>query len=148
MRSRKEQRGFTLTEVLVSVIVLSIGLLGLASLQANSLKFNHSAYTRSQATHLVYSITDQMRANRQAALNGDYDVDRATTPGGSTVAAQTVAAWKADVANRLPAGEASICRSNDGQACDGAGNVFIVDVFWDDSRGEEPEQQFRFVTAL
>lgn len=146
--TRLRQRGFTLTEILVAVVVLSIGLLGLASLQANSLKFNHSAYLRSQATHLAYSITDQMRANRSATLNGSYDVDRATTPTGSTMAEQAVAVWKTNVANLLPSGEASICRSNDGQSCDGAGNVIIVDVFWDDSRGQEAEQSFRFVTAL
>ena len=42
--------GFTLLEVLVAVVVLSVGLLGLASLQVNGLRFNHSAYMRTQAT--------------------------------------------------------------------------------------------------
>lgn len=143
-----KQAGFTLTEVLVAVIVLSIGLLGLASLQANSLKFNHSAYMRSQATHLAYSITDQMRANRSAALAGAYDIARADAPSGSTLAATVLANWRNTISNTLPAGASAICRSNDGAGCDGAGNIFIVDIWWDDTRGQEAEQQFRFVTAL
>src|SRR3569833_2681867 len=44
------QRGFTMLEVLISVVVLSIGLLGIASLQATGQRNNHSAYLRSQAT--------------------------------------------------------------------------------------------------
>ena len=62
--------GFTLLEVLVALVILSIGLLGLAGLQAASLRYNHSSYLRSQATLIAYDIVDRMRANRQEALNG------------------------------------------------------------------------------
>lgn len=58
------QSGFTMIEVLIAVLVLSIGLLGLAGLQAASLHNNHSAYLRSQATLLAYGIADRMRANQ------------------------------------------------------------------------------------
>ncbi|HDP89759.1 MAG TPA: type IV pilus modification protein PilV [Thioalkalivibrio sp.] len=144
----RRQEGFTLTEVLVAVIVLSIGLLGLAGLQANSLKFNHSAYMRSQATHLAYSITDKMRANRSPALQGAYDVGLDETVSGSTVASQDLAAWKALIQSRLPDGKGGVCRSSNGNTCSGSGNIIIVDVQWDDSRGAESAQTFRFVTAL
>ena len=50
-------------EVLIAMLVLAIGLLGLASLQAQSLRFNHDSYVRSQATILAYEIMDKMRAN-------------------------------------------------------------------------------------
>lgn len=66
------QKGFTLIEVLVAILVLSIGLLGLAMLQVESLKHNTDAYYRTQATMLAYEIIDRMRANSDAALNGDY----------------------------------------------------------------------------
>jgi type IV pilus assembly protein PilV len=66
--SMKCNRGFTLLEVLVAVLVLSIGLLGLAGLQAASLRNNHSGYLRSQATILAYDYIDRMRANRDVAL--------------------------------------------------------------------------------
>ena len=57
-------RGFTLVEVLVALVVLSIGLLGVAALQLTSLRSNHSSAMRSQATFLAYDIIDRMRANR------------------------------------------------------------------------------------
>jgi type IV pilus assembly protein PilV len=55
--------GFTLLEVMVALLVLSIGLLGLAMLQATNLQFNTDAYTRTQATLFAYDIIDRMRAN-------------------------------------------------------------------------------------
>lgn len=63
----KNEAGFTLIEVLISVLVLAIGLLGLAGLQATGLKNNASAYHRTQATLLAYDIADRMRANRVEA---------------------------------------------------------------------------------
>ncbi len=67
------QTGFSLIEVLVALFVLSIGLLGLAMLQAQGMKFNSDAYFRTQATILAYDIIDRMRANRVAAGAGAYD---------------------------------------------------------------------------
>jgi type IV pilus assembly protein PilV len=61
-------KGFTLVEVLVSLVILSIGLLGIAKLMLVSSHANDSAYLRSQATALAYQMLDDMRANRQAAL--------------------------------------------------------------------------------
>jgi len=55
--------GFTLIEVLIAMLVLAVGLLGLAGLQATSLKNNQSAYNRSQATQLAYDMTDRIRSN-------------------------------------------------------------------------------------
>lgn len=67
--------GFTLLEVLVALIVLSIGLLGLSGLQTMGLRNNHSAFMRSQATLFAGNIIDHMRANRGAAMAGDYNID-------------------------------------------------------------------------
>lgn len=62
----KNSQGFTLLEVLITLVILAVGLLGLAGLQATGLKQNHSAYMRSQATQLAYDIADRMRANMTA----------------------------------------------------------------------------------
>jgi type IV pilus assembly protein PilV len=67
------QRGMTLIEVLIALLVLGVGLLGVAALQAIGLKTGHSAYERSQATMLAYDLADRMRARRADALNGAYD---------------------------------------------------------------------------
>jgi len=58
-----KQRGFTLIEALVAAIVLSVGLLGLAGLQATSQKLSQSAYQRTQAANLAYQMADAIRAN-------------------------------------------------------------------------------------
>ena len=59
----KKNTGFTLIEVLIAMIILAVGLLGLAGLQATTLKNNQSAYNRIKATQLAYDIADRMRAN-------------------------------------------------------------------------------------
>jgi type IV pilus assembly protein PilV len=77
-RGASRTRGFTLIEVLVSIVILSIGLLGIAKLMLFSSRSNDSAYLRSQATALAYEILDNMRANRQEAINKTYDTLAAT----------------------------------------------------------------------
>ncbi|SJM90508.1 Type IV pilus modification protein PilV [Crenothrix polyspora] len=59
--------GFTLIEVLIAMMILAVGLLGLAALQATSLRNNQSAFYYSQATQLAYDIADRMRANVASA---------------------------------------------------------------------------------
>jgi type IV pilus assembly protein PilV len=66
-RSRRRTKGFTLLEVLIALLVLSIGLLGLAGLQAFSMRNNQSANYRTQATNLAYQIADLARSYRGAA---------------------------------------------------------------------------------
>ncbi len=61
--------GFTLIEVLVAVVIMALGLLGLAALETSALAGNQSAYNRSLATQLAYDIADRMRANAGAAIN-------------------------------------------------------------------------------
>lgn len=70
--ARGSERGFTLIEILIAVLVLSFGLLGLAMLQATGLKYNTDSYTRTQATLAAYGIMDRIRANRTGADQGYY----------------------------------------------------------------------------
>jgi len=73
LRAPRTARGFTLIEVLVALVIFAIGLLGLAGLQSQSLKFNYSAFLRTQASFLAYDILDRMRANpEQATLKGNF----------------------------------------------------------------------------
>lgn len=70
----RHQAGVGLIEVLVAVLVLSIGFLGVAALQARSLSTNNSAMARSMATIASYSILDAMRADlSNAVTNGSYN---------------------------------------------------------------------------
>jgi len=139
-------RGLTLIEVLISLLILSIGILGLATLQTASLNFNTSASQRTQATVLAYDMADRMRANRQAALAGDYNIAfEDPTPACAasnlvgTVAAQDISAWRMALACRLPLATGSITRN---------GNEFTLTVLWDDSHGRETPLQLQVTTAL
>lgn len=69
--SRQSMQGITLIEVLVAVVILSVGLLGLAGLQMSTLRNNQSAFERSRAIMAIYSITDIMRTDMgdRGALN-------------------------------------------------------------------------------
>lgn len=134
------QKGVTMIEVLVAVVVLSIGLLGLAGLQSAGLTHNQSASFRSTATMMTYSILDSVRANRAAAINGSYNIaPGASLPSGSTVPEQDLSNWLSELALRLPAGAGAINVN---------GNVITVTVQWDDSRGALAAQQFVLTTRL
>ncbi|MGB5298560.1 MAG: type IV pilus modification protein PilV, partial [Thiogranum sp.] len=61
--------GFTLIEVMVAVLVMSIGLLGLASLQATSLRFNNDSSAQTQATYLANDMVDRMRTTVSRAAD-------------------------------------------------------------------------------
>lgn len=61
--------GFTLIEVLVTLLILAIGLLGVAALQVRGLQYNQDAYVRSQVSFLAYDISDRMRMNRTNMAN-------------------------------------------------------------------------------
>jgi type IV pilus assembly protein PilV len=108
MNHRKSQGGATLVEVLVAVLVLSIGLLGIAGLQLSALQNNRNAHVRSQASMLAYYIADRMRANRTVALTGGYDVDFGETPAGVTLNELDLRNWKTELANTLPSGDGEI----------------------------------------
>lgn len=78
-RQQSGCHGFSLLEVLVAIVVLSIGILGLASLQLQGLKFGTDSYLRTQATIIATDIIDRMMANRAGADNGSYIVAEAPT---------------------------------------------------------------------
>lgn len=140
------QSGFTLLEVLIAILVLSIGLLGLAGLMASSIRNNHSAYQRTQATWLAYDMIDRMRVNRASAIGAtvDYNIAIGTAASGSSGLAGTdVTGWKTTVANALPAGDGSVTVNTTSRA------VTVI-VQWNDSRGAggNNAQQLRVDTQL
>ena len=69
-----QQLGFSMLEVLITIFVISIGLLGVAGMQATSIKLSHESHLRSQASLLAYDMADRMRSNSASAINGAYDI--------------------------------------------------------------------------
>lgn len=138
----KKQCGFTLIEVLVSVVILGLGLLGLANLQTRGLAENQSAYFRSQATQLAYDIADKMRANSTSAANYKTAFmspsDAKCTKGGNPctscaintpctsaqMAVSDLYDWNNDL-KILPNGTGAITEN---------GGIYTVTVSWDDAK--------------
>lgn len=154
--SMSRHKGYTLIEVLIALVIMSIGMLGMAGLQMTSLKQNQSAYMRSQATLLAYDIVDRMRANVDAVDSGDYFAETSTTTGSCSssngctdaqMAATDLAQWRTVLATELPSGNGRVCRGLNPEAetagaptCDSNSDTdlpVVVFVWWNDERTDD-----------
>jgi len=133
--------GFSLVEVLVAVVVLAVGLLGMASLQLSVLKANDSSRLRTIAIHATYDLIDRMRADPAVVLGS---LGLKATLAGNACAGTLTKRWQKDFcAFGLPAplnaGSTNAvevdCNSTSTTTGCGTGNCRIV-VRWLDARGE------------
>ncbi len=124
------QRGVGLIEVLIAVLVLSIGLLGLASLQVRTLRNSASARERGVAVVESHAIIDAMRANQDRATSDDFNIAlTAPAPGGSTFAQVTLREWRTNLIRSLGAGATGSVNC--------AVTACTVVIQWNDSRGTQ-----------
>ncbi|MDP5240135.1 type IV pilus modification protein PilV [Uliginosibacterium sp. 31-16] len=141
-QKKTKQRGATLVEVLVAMVVMSLGILGFSALQITGLSSNKVAMDRSHASILAYSIADAMRANRTAAIAENYD--RAlgdAVPTGTSTAETDISNWLTEIAARLPSGDGSI----DVSAVTGEVTITIA---WDESKSGAPSNSFSVRSRL
>jgi type IV pilus assembly protein PilV len=148
---RSGQRGFSLIEVLVTMVVVAVGLMGLISLMLRGVQANASSGLRSAAIRQAYDMTDRMRANIKDVQAGDYN---AIVPPGSTSGCPittTVVSppsasglsscsgnaceWARANAKNLPSGAGAVCKAN-------ADNWYTIYVSWDDSKQGSPDKTF------
>jgi type IV pilus assembly protein PilV len=135
LASRYRAAGFTLIEVLVALVVLSIGLLGVAGLQIVGLRGNLSAASRTQASYLAEDIIDRMRANYTAARGPagaghlQYQLTMGATAPTATdaTAISDVTTWLTEL-QTLPSGKGSI-------NVDAVTSVVTVTIQWLDTPG-------------
>lgn len=148
MKLRSEQ-GFSLIEVLVAVLVLTIGLLGLFGMQLAGVKSNQSAYFRTQASLLASDMADRLRFNSDRAIAGGYDgfstansnVEKPSCWNTSTGCNETslVDLDKAEWTESVEGGDdtAILLPNASGTIVRGAGNLFTVQIQWDETTWDE-----------
>ena len=143
--SANSSHGFTFIEVLIAVLVISIGLLGMAGLQTAGIQQSHASYLKTQASILAYDMADRMRANLQGVTDGNYDnvhsidspvnskpgcISSNTACNAAQTASYDVYQWTnkssdGSVAKLLPSGNGTITQN---------GGIFTITVMWDEAR--------------
>ena len=71
----RHHQGYTLIEVLIAVVILSIGLLGMAGIQLKGMRGTQNSFLRTEAANLANSMAERMHANPSAAQNSDATLD-------------------------------------------------------------------------
>ncbi|KAB0483433.1 type IV pilus assembly protein PilV [Pseudomonas reinekei] len=116
------QDGMTLIEVLVALLILSVGLLGAAAFQLNALKYTDSARMTSQASFIAYDMMDRIRANSAA----DYTVTPPTSGNLNVARDQDLYDFNSNIVNfGGPTATGSIALNQ---------RVYTITITWDDSR--------------
>ncbi|WP_116812972.1 type IV pilus modification protein PilV [Steroidobacter cummioxidans] len=132
--SVREQAGVGLIEVLIALLVLSIGMLGMAGLQMWSLQSNQGAMERGMAVMQTHTIADAMRANRVTATNNGFNIEPGAAIGNGEArtpySRAALIAWRQSLLDNLGEG------ATGGVACDGA--VCTIVVRWQDRQPLAP----------
>lgn len=149
---RGGQSGFTMVETLVALVVLAIGLLGIAALLLKSLQSGRTATYRTQAVNLAADLADRIRSNRTAGnayatLFGDMPavVGTCDTTGGcsdASLAATDLARWKDRLDELLPDGQGQVAVVAPVAA--GEPTNYTVTVRWTEA-GEAAQVTFQLV---
>jgi type IV pilus assembly protein PilV len=131
----KKQQGATLLEVLITVVILSVGVLGAVKMQILSLQGVNSSYNHGLAAHLANDMADRMRINSVSVLANSYNHTAAPAAypdcaanacTNAQLASFDIGDWQAEIANKMPGITGEVERA--------AGNNFIVTIRWDDDR--------------
>ncbi len=120
--SKAAQEGMTLIEVLVALLILSVGLLGAAALQLNALKYTDSARMTSQASFIAYDMMDRIRANAAA----DYTITPPTSGNLNVARDQDLYDFTRNIISFGGATATGNISLNQG--------VYTITINWDDSR--------------
>lgn len=163
MRLLNLQKGASLIEVLISAVILSVGLLGMAGLQLEGTKKRKQAEVKAIAAIEANDLIDRMRANLQASDAKQYDMTQSTpnlfgsclgeSSGNCTpeqMAQTDLSEWLSRLTQNFPNGNGYICvTSNPGNIgtplnCDGNGDFYAVSISWSDQNGENNEFRMSF----
>jgi type IV pilus assembly protein PilV len=130
----RRQRGDTMIEVLVTIIIIAVGVLGAAALQVTTLKNLSSSHSASVAAIVAQDFSERMRANpdgnyvHSAAPTSTTDCVIAACAAASDLAAYDMETWWAQVTTVLPSGSGEV------ELLAGSANIFVLTVRWDEDR--------------
>ena len=166
------QRGFTLLEVLITVVIFSVGLLGIAGLQMTGMKHTHNSHLRSVATTQAIDMADRMRANMEGVQGGEYvkafncttsSVDCASSPcTAAQLAEYDMCQWTSETTAALPGGAlagAAVCLDDSpaptsatknwvgSWECSDTGNIFAIKIQWAERALDEDDQDTAGITT-
>ena len=130
----RRELGFSMIEILITLVILSIGLLGIAGLQLTGLQSNRSAYYRSQATVIAYDMIDRMRTNVDGVSANDYDnantanlpsdpncINSSSGCSAASLADNDIREWADDITSILPSGSGTITNN---------AGIYTINVSW------------------
>lgn len=149
LESARYQGGFSMIEVLVTMLIITLALLGTAGLQSYSMRLNQGGQFRSQAVFLVADLAERIEANKLAALAGDYVLVNSSLAGNlstacyqsacaqSALAAYDLSVWANVVASSLPQSSWSV-----EQTVSGNPSTYVITVRWVDRRENTTQAAF------
>ena len=146
-----QQKGLGILEVLIAVLLISIGFLAVARMQVESMQFSQSSYNKSQAYFMTNDIIDRMRANVRGVIDGHYDnkltTNSYTAPDCSTnactpeqIASKDLSEWRENLhpSNNarpvLPGSDSIVAK---GEIVANGDNTFTVNIAWAENGAEE-----------
>lgn len=164
MDKYNRQSGFTLLEVLVTVVIISFGAIGAAGLQIRAQQFSHSAYLNTQVTLLGHDMSERMRANPAGIEGKKYHLVAPKSHkncfsiigcDSTQMAENDMYEWAGKHSRSgisvLPQGVAVVCidsTPDDGSSknaeCDGVGNTYAIKIWW---RNMEDETVRTIITS-
>lgn len=131
----KRQFGVSLLEVMIAVLVLGIGVLGVAGLQSSALRNTMSAQERTLLTVMVSELSEQITANEQALARNTNALPRADFVGDCNAPGAAIAAWVNNVRQIVSDSACPTVQQ------DIVARLFTISMVWDDSRGTAGSEQ-------
>lgn len=141
-RNARRIGGMTIIEVLVTLVIISVGLLGVVALQLTTLRNNQNSSVRSQAAMLAGDMLDRMRSNRYDRTTDEgperfrigFDDEEPATPEGDDIVR-----WRRVLAGQLPGGRGAIAYDEDS-------NLVTITIEWGERSDNPDERTLSFVT--
>ncbi len=131
IRSPRKQSGFSLVEVLIALVIMSVGMLGIAGLYVHSMQAGRTSMLRHHAVTLVGDVADRIRANPRAGIAYEGPgLDGSCVSGvvncdDVAMAEHDILLWKQQATDTLPDGDVDITFDDSGNPPN-----YVIDVTW------------------